>query len=325
MSLRNALLVLLLSLLCQGCAVVPLAPAEARGAPAFKGSVPVTLAAWNVANFFDTVDDANRDEVLTPAQWEKKLAQLSHVVDVLDADFLALEEVENLDCLRALNGRLEKPYPELGLIQGNDTQRGIDVAFMTRLPVSRVVSHRDYDLPDDAPGVSKRYKFSRDCLQVELATSPAATLLVNHFKSQLGGKKKSAGKRRVQAEAVVAIAAEAARLHPDGFEVVLGDLNDRPEAWSLEPLQEAMRDVFAGWPEKLRATHRSKHGRTPLDHIFVSPDAEGRLEGARVWQDLGKGASDHDPVSVRVRLDKAPAGKIPLKVWGQGAAPAERR
>jgi endonuclease/exonuclease/phosphatase family metal-dependent hydrolase len=302
-----------LCFLVLACAPGPAAPAGVTGQA--TGTVPVTLASWNVANFFDTVDDPNEDTVLSPNEWERKRVKVAEVLVALDSDFVALVEVENLDCLRALNASLPSPYPQMGLIEGND-QRGIDVAFLSRLPVARVRSYREFDLPE-APGVSRGYRFSRDCLLVQLRTEPPASLLINHFKSQLGGKKESASKRRVQAQGVVEIAAQVARAKPEGFEVVMGDLNDGPGSWSLEPVMEEFVDVFEGWPKNLRMTHRSRHGGSSLDHILVSPDVVSRLDNARVWSDLGKSTSDHDPVSVAIRLDASPAEPAPVRVWSR--------
>jgi endonuclease/exonuclease/phosphatase family metal-dependent hydrolase len=312
------------AVVCALIALLALACAAGRPNPAAKasvpgkdlGTVPVLLAAWNVANLFDTVDSPNDDVVLRADQWDRKIGEVAAVVESLDADFLALVEVENLDCLRALNQALASPYPHCGLIEGND-DRGIDVAFLSRLPVDFVTSHKDHNLPQ-AAGVSKNYKFSRDCLEVVLATDPPATILVNHFKSQLGGKKEAAAKRYVQAQGVVEIAAKAAELRPEGFEMVMGDLNDGPESWSLEPLGLTFSDAFAGWPEDMRATHRSKHGDSSLDHILISRDAEGRLREPKVWQNLGKSTSDHDPVSVVLRLDQKPAIPAQARTWSRG-------
>lgn len=291
-------------------------PSPSSRGPASTGNVPVRLATWNVANLFDTVDDPIDDTVLSPAAFQKKTGQVAAVLETLDCDFVALEEVEDLQCLTAVNDRLLHPYPQLGLIEGNDQDRGIDVAFLSRLPVSAVISHRHDDLPDE-PGISRHYKFSRDCLEVVLDTQPPVTVLVNHFKSQLGSKKDAAAKRHAQSGGVVRIAGEIATRRPQGLELVMGDLNDRPGSWSLQPLTEPFVDVFEGIPESSRASHRSKHGRTALDHILISPDGLARVDKARVYQDLGKPTSDHDPVAVTIRLDTKPTRPV-ARVYSTG-------
>ena len=301
-----------------GCLLSCASPGPQKRPPpgigASSAGATVTLASWNVRNLFDAVDESYQDEVLSESQYRSKLQALASVVDTLGADFLALQEVENLTCLRDLNAQLARPYPQIGLLEGNDKQRGIDVAFLSRLPISLVKSHADDDLPD-RPGVSKNYRFSRDCLEVVLESAPSTTILINHFKSQLGGSKTSATKRRVQAEAVQQIAGAVAQARPEGIEVVMGDLNDRPGSWSLQPLEENLFDVFSGWPDAMRGTHRSKHGATPLDHILLSRDAQPRMVTAKIWKDAGRQTSDHDPVSVVLRLDAQGSEPVEVKTW----------
>lgn len=273
------------------------------------------MASWNVRDFFDTVDDPYKDEVPSRAEHTRKLERMTLVLDELKADFVGLEEVENLDCLRQLNQALPEPYPEIGLVEGNDTVRGIDVAFLSRIPVTRVVTHREREMPRGR-GVPRGYRFSRDCLEVGLATSPPVTIFVNHFKAQTGNKKDSANKRRAQAVAVAEIVGQVAERQPEGIEVVLGDLNDEPRSWSLEPLGQSLRDPFADWPLKLRATHRSRQGNSTLDHVLVSSDAVERLGRGRVWQNLARQTSDHDPISLEIRFDRV-QGEAVAREWDE--------
>jgi len=258
------------------------------------------IASWNVRNLFDPVDDSYGDEVLQNSEYEEKLQALVAVMEQVDADFWGLQEVENLACLEDLNERLSHPYPLLGLIEGNDHSRGIDVAFLSRLPVSEVVSHRERDLPDH-PEVSKNYSFSRDCLEVRLESRPPVTLLVNHLKSSMGNAKRSAAKRRVQAEAIAEIVSEVDQ-PPQRVVVVLGDFNDRPDSWSLEPLFEKLEDPFASLGAKQRITHRYRGGGGALDHILTDGEGNSVVSDARVWKGIAKKTSDHDPVSVELTL-----------------------
>ena len=254
------------------------------------------------------MDDPNNDEVPTPAELKLKLRETAEVLQKLDADFVALEEVENVGVLEQLNKTLPEAYPYLFLVEGNDKGRGIDVGYLSRIPVDETVSHADYDLPDRY-GVSRSYRFSRDCLEVRLATDPPLTIFVNHFKSQMGSKKTSANKRRVQAEAVAELAKESSRQHPRALEVIMGDLNDQPESWALEPLFREFIDVFEDFPDELRVTHRSRHGGSSLDHILLSPDARSRMSSSQVWKDAAVRTSDHDPVSVEIQLDRDPSSR----------------
>lgn len=312
----RSLIVLLFFLSCCGCERPLSKPSSAPvvNSTPLARRVPgsdLRVASWNVRNFFDAVDDPNDDEVLKPEAYVAKLREMKVVLEALDADFLALQEVEKLQCLRDLNGQLDKPYPQLGLIEGNDTRRGIDVAFMSRIPVAAVYSHADFVLPAH-PDTPSRYHFSRDCLEVQLDTQPPTTVLVNHFKSSRGNSKKAAAKRYVQAQGAVELAAEVD--YPEGRAMVLvGDLNDRQDSWSLEPLFQSFKDAFAQLPKEQRVTHRWRKGGSAIDHILLDEDA-AKVSGApKIWKDLGKQTSDHDPVSIQMTL--SPNAESTVRVW----------
>ena len=103
--------------------------------------------------------------------------------DRLNADVLAVQEVENIGALREFNSRLDAPYRYVVLIEGNDP-RFIDVGVLSRLPIRSAISHRWVPNPDD-PG---RFLFSRDVMAVEILnharTARLFTLWVGHLKSK---------------------------------------------------------------------------------------------------------------------------------------------
>jgi hypothetical protein len=61
--------------------------------------------------------------------------------DRLNADVLAVQEVENIAALREFNSLLDAPYQFVSLIEGNDP-RFIDVGVLSRLPIGSAISHR---------------------------------------------------------------------------------------------------------------------------------------------------------------------------------------
>ena len=70
----------------------------------------VTVAAYNLERFFDTVNDpAVSETVLTPAAFERRLAKASlGIRDYLHTpDILAVVEMENLSTLQALAQRID--------------------------------------------------------------------------------------------------------------------------------------------------------------------------------------------------------------------------
>ena len=148
---------------------------------------PVTIMAFNVQNLFDTVDDPGKDDKaylpiaakqsaahiaacneIPVESWrneclyldwddealEHKLGVVAETIkqvnDGRGPDIVALQEVENLAVLE----RLRTEYLQQGdylpavLIEGADT-RGIDVAFLTRLPLAGAPVLHPLDLPAD--------------------------------------------------------------------------------------------------------------------------------------------------------------------------------
>jgi endonuclease/exonuclease/phosphatase family metal-dependent hydrolase len=158
--------VLFVSLVFTACASPePPPPADAQS---------VSIMAFNVENLFDNVDDPGkndrtflaledkqndehralcakiqvrrwRDQCLywdwSDAMIEKKLAVIAAAILQVDdgrgADIVALQEVENIRILERLRTEYlaEAGYTPAILIEGNDL-RGIDVAFLTRLPLA---------------------------------------------------------------------------------------------------------------------------------------------------------------------------------------------
>ena len=134
-------------------------------------AVPVSIMTFNVENLFDNVDDAGKDDLTylaltskdTPdhvaecntievERWRDQCLQLDWNDDVIDAklnaiaaairqvdggaDIIAFQEIENIAMLERLRGEYltDLGYGPAILIEGQDV-RGIDVAFLSKLPV----------------------------------------------------------------------------------------------------------------------------------------------------------------------------------------------
>jgi endonuclease/exonuclease/phosphatase family metal-dependent hydrolase len=115
-------------------------------------------------------------------------------------------------------------------VDGNDP-RLIDVAVLSKLPISHIRSHQHYlDPASPTAGL-----FSRDCLEVdvEVGTGPAqrtVTIYVNHFKSMIGGRSQTRAKRERQSAKVMDIVTKRFGSSPgESAFVVVGDLNDYME------------------------------------------------------------------------------------------------
>ncbi len=262
-----------------------------------------TLASYNVQDLFDTVDDPNAaDERPTENQLQNKLTRLGRMLQMLDADVVGLMEVETLGVLRRLNAEAlaGMGYRETILIEGNDPERGIDVALLSRLPVVQTISHAA-ETWVDGDGQTQRL-FSRDCLECHITLPSGETLvvLVNHFKSKRGGVEETQPLRAAQAARVRQIADDLMARHP--LVAVVGDLNDTADSPALAPLlsDAALTDlaaadvpadhcytfVYAGQPER-------------IDFILVSPALQAQFVPGSVFiphSVWARKASDHAPI-----------------------------
>ena len=262
-----------------------------------------TLATYNVQDLFDTVDDpAAADERSTENQLRNKFTRLGRMLQVLDADIVGLMEVETLGVLRRLNTEAlaSLGYHETILIEGNDPERGIDVALLSRFPVIQTVSHAA-EIWTDGGGLPRRL-FSRDCLEchIRLPSGETLVVLINHFKSKRGGGDEGNALRTAQAVCVREIADGLLATHP--LTAIVGDLNDTADSPALAPLlsDAALTDlaaadvpadhcctfVYAGQPER-------------IDFMLASPALRARFVPGSVFiphSIWAHKASDHAPI-----------------------------
>ena len=271
-----------------------------------------TLATYNVQDLFDTNDDPGAGDLRpTENQLRSKLTRVGRMLGILDADIVGLMEVETLGVLRRLNAEALSGlgYREAILIEGNDPERGIDVALLSRFPVTRTVSHAA-DSYADGDGAMHRL-FSRDCLEchVQLPSGETLAVLVNHFKSKRGGEAETVGLRTRQAARVRQI---ADALLPDcPLLAAVGDLNDAAGSAALAsllgggPLTDlAARDV----PDAHRYSFVHAGQPERIDYLLASPALAARFVSGSVLiphDTWARRASDHAPL--RAAFGDAPA------------------
>jgi predicted extracellular nuclease len=142
-------------------------------------------------------------------------------IQTMDADVLAVQEVENIDILKAFNREhLTGIYKHQVLIEGNDP-RLIDVGVLSKLPIGAVTSFQTAVHPDK-PGNTV---FGRDLLEVEILNPSRSrrlfTVYNNHLKSHFGdednggqGKIDNDTRRRRQAETIQRIVGKRMRAGP---------------------------------------------------------------------------------------------------------------
>ena len=212
-----------LCLLAQGAsrafAATPLPPIPEDG---------LRIATWNVENFFDAVDDPKNpgDDEFTPGSWRRwtderyqaKTRNLAEAIAALRPDILFLSEVENRDVLTNLVHALESlpaPHPMPYIAhEESDSNRGIDVAILSRHPLRDIVLHKP------VPNM-------RGILEAtaEIPNAPSL-LLACHWKSRVGNRDENIAIRQREATAVRALLLARLAADPNLSFFVGGDFND---------------------------------------------------------------------------------------------------
>ena len=206
----------------------------------------------------------------------------------VDADVLALQEVDNLKVLDRFASKYlgGMRYKHRILIDAFDP-RNIDVALISRHPIVGVKTYRsERNAANTAP------LFSRDCLDVDIdINGKILTVYANHFKSMIGGRNKTHERRKEQANKVIEIIDSRWRADSyNGNYAVVGDFNDYLDHdSSLNELvsHPGLVDVGQRIDESDRWTHYWAKGNQykQIDFLLLSPQlAENNAQPSEIMR-----------------------------------------
>ncbi|HLA76895.1 MAG TPA: endonuclease/exonuclease/phosphatase family protein [Vicinamibacteria bacterium] len=291
-----------------------------------------TVAAYNLENFFDAVDDPlTADDVPSSAQYAAGLAaRAASIARYLGSpDVVGVEEAENLQVLQDLAAHpdlLPAAYRPV-LIDGADS-RGIDVGLLYRadrwwLRSSEArqgcttIRASASDVPCPVSGGQGYALFARPPLVVKLeslASGERLTFIVNHFKAQEDGSLVDDQLRLASAAHVKALADELKTTEPEAAVLVLGDLNDFEDSATLAQLKAGGLVDLHGRSGERPYSYVYRGLAQVLDFALVDPALVPRVVdfrpvhinvdfGAPAPGSAGSGlhASDHDPVLLTLR------------------------
>lgn len=312
-------------------------------APA-KEAGRLRLATYNVHELYDDADDpalTGRSDDAERTMPEGRRAAVAEAIRRLDADVVALQEVESLAAVEWFrDGQLSGMGYEHAASIDVGHAIGLEQAVLSRVPIvdSRVWVDREIGVhPALYRGRPSKFAgqpmtFRRSPLLVELDVSGGdagenwseddrLTLLVVHLKTGEG----SEAWRAAETAALVEIAGELRADRPERRVVMLGDFVGGPGSAHVRTLLEAgFVDVFggvAGGDGAVPAEYASgiDGGRECL--ILAGPGTAGLFEGGarcvlgtvvppgQIRRDLAFGmpgfASDHYPVAADVRVGPA--------------------
>lgn len=197
----------------------------------------------------------------------------------IDADIVALCEVEGSAALRQFRSdqlSTQKLKYDL-IIDGNDP-RGIDVAYLSRLPFENIRTN----IHAKRTPSSKKKLFSRDCLEAEfmLPSGESLWILQNHLLSKLRASNDE--RRGHQAQGIADILSTKFDLKTD-LVIVSGDLNDDIENAPMAPLantpdlHNALDAVGIPKGDQWTYYYGRENEKNRIDYILVSTPLKNRL------------------------------------------------
>lgn len=225
-------------------------------APLFaqKGQNAV-IAFYNLENLFDTENDPliNDEQFLpegdyqwTQERYQRKLENMSKVISLIAKEYggpvaIGVSEVENRRVLEDLVATDNlKPF-NLGIVHyDSPDRRGVDVALLYQKDRFRVIHSYPYRLITEDTNFRTRDQILVTGIIDEIDT---VNIIVNHWPSKLGGEKRSMPKRIAAAELSKHISDSLMHANPAAKVLIMGDLNDNPNAKSIVEYLQAKGKV----------------------------------------------------------------------------------
>ena len=203
----------------------------------------LTIAFWNVENFFDTLNtNGKNDEEFSPAskkhwnseRYQTKVLHLAQVIGDMNnnsgPDILGMAETETKEVVNDLvNSTIKNLKYDVIRIQSPD-ERHISTAMIYKTDKFKLLNviGDTVHLEDNHP--------TRLILHVTLLTKNNDTLnvFVNHWPSRLGGEDKSEGNRISAAKTLRTAVDDLLKVNPSANIVIMGDFNDEPDNVSIK-------------------------------------------------------------------------------------------
>ncbi|MGV6845644.1 MAG: endonuclease/exonuclease/phosphatase family protein [Lutibacter sp.] len=209
-----------------------------------------TIAFYNLENLFDTINDPNKKDELSPIMEMKKgrteayIQKIKNMAKVLSEigkketgnspTVIGIAEIENIAVIEDLLKTNYLKNKNYGIIHYDSPDlRGIDVAFLYQ---------RNHFVPEDDQTFELKLwdtdgirLYTRDQLLVKgYLDGELMYFIINHWPSRRGGEKRSSIKREKAAYLNTQIIAQIKNETPHAKIIIMGDLNDDPINKSLK-------------------------------------------------------------------------------------------
>ncbi|MBO7421476.1 MAG: endonuclease/exonuclease/phosphatase family protein [Spirochaetaceae bacterium] len=295
----------------------------------YKNPKKISIATWNVQTFFDADFSGSEysEYSSTKSGWnsEKYFARLLRLVDALqeiDADIIALEEIENIsvahDIIKLLPFSSKLHYAVFAKQPGS----ALGLLVFSRYPITEAKAHQ-IQLPGIKP------ETLRPVLEVHVKAGGKDTaVLVNHWKSKASGGETSGIMRQCQsrllAECVFQLKKEAAE---NALIIAAGDFNQTTGEFETESggrvlfrgsnFTETAESVWLNTANTSLGSYYFRDNWEQIDHIFLFSEkyrfgfcgtvkarmfvhADGTPNSYKIY--TGTGLSDHLPLKAEIYL-----------------------
>ncbi|HEY4175228.1 MAG TPA: endonuclease/exonuclease/phosphatase family protein [Kofleriaceae bacterium] len=263
------------------------------------------VATFNVRRFFDTVCDSGvcnngaYEDQPTQEEFDARATQIAAAIRTMDADVIAVEEVESQACLDALIAKLSDVMP-YGVLGESGFAASVDVGILSRTPIDSSIGHQEeLVLPD-----GRVTTFARELLEVHTHTTDGTNLIMfaAHFKSKSSD---DPARRLAEGQASARIVNDVATQNTDALVVMGGDLNDTPGSPALNALtvDGALTRVADDLPVDAQGTYRYHASVEVIDHLLLAPTTQTARRiplSSHSWRPTGGGGwggSDHYALS----------------------------
>lgn len=279
-------------------------------------SAGLRVATFNTHLFFDTTCDSGNctstdfEEVKTQAEFDEKVRLIAGGIERLDADVIALEEIESEASFDALTAKLAADgfAYDVKVLGETGASGSLDVAILARNAKDVVIKTHREDKLTRADGTTTT--FARELLEARLTFEAEGlpsqvVFFAAHFRSKAGGD--DPGRRLAEAQRAREIMLGVATELPDAYVVLGGDLNDEPGSPPLLALEEGSAIVSLTKDLAAAGTFIFEGKPQQIDHLLATAKTAAHLVpgSAAVVKDTtkGLGGSDHAALEAVLSAD----------------------
>ena len=286
----------------------------------------ISIATWNVQTFFDADFSGNEysDYASTKNGWSEekyytRLLRLADALDAIDADIIALEEIESLKVVYDIVNVLPYAGKFHYAVFASQPGSSLGVLVFSRYPITDAVAHQ-LQIPQVLP------KTLRPILEVHVRMPRQdVVLFVNHWKSKASGGEMSQILRQCQQALLADCIAELKQQknYDNAVIIALGDFNQKTEEFQIdyaakEVLLNGIQNtekVKSVWLEQAVSGDGSYFFRDSweqIDHIFLASDNVSFGECGTVSKRMFL-RQDGMPASYRIYSGSGLSDHLPLK------------